>query len=133
MYSWDYNSVHRVRASLLGLAPGTIPTVADLNSLPRFTLRSAASERERPEIVTSHWLPILWADGRLADYPPGDFVISGDWVLLYTPNKLKEHLPDAYAAYGNGKVPGLMPVVPGNLPLGTDREFFLRTFTTGIA
>ena len=47
---------------------------------------------------------------------------------LYTPDKLKEHLPKAYTAYGDGKVPGLTAVVPANLPLGTDREFFLTNF-----
>ena len=54
IYSLDYDSVHWVRASLLGLAAGTILTAANLNASPRFTLRSAALERELPEIVTSH-------------------------------------------------------------------------------
>ena len=114
VYSSDYHSVHWVRASLLGLAPG------NLNSLPNYTFRSAASEREPPEIVTSHWLPILWANSRLADCPPGDFIVLGDWVPLYTPEKLKEHLLRAYATYGEEKVPGLTAVVPVDLPLGTD-------------
>ena len=59
VYLSDYNVIQRVRASLLELAPGTIPDVAHLNSSPRFTLCLATSEKEPPEIMMSHWLPIL--------------------------------------------------------------------------
>ena len=67
-------------------------------------------------------------DSHLADGPPRDYATSGNWVPLYMPEKLKEHLPAVLAAYGPKKVPSLMAIVPVDLPLGTDREFLLTNF-----
>ena len=129
LYSQDYRSIHRVRASLLGLVPGSTPTAAQINASPRFSLQSATSEREAPDIVTSHWMPILAADGCLADCPPGKFEARDSWVPIYMPNKLREDLPAALSAYGSiSKPPHLMAVVPPNLPLGTNKEFLLTSF-----
>ena len=83
-YSMDYDVVHWVRASLLGLDAGTVPSEADFSASASFVPQSTTSEKEPPEIVTSHWLPILEEQGWLADCPPREFTATGDWVPLYT-------------------------------------------------
>ena len=72
----------------------------DFNNSARYMPRSAASEKEAPEIVASHWLPILEEQGHLADCPPEEFIATNDWVPLYTPERLETHLPSALMAYG---------------------------------
>ena len=73
-----------VRACLLGLDPDVTPTDAQINASPRFALRSAAVERDAPDIVTDHWMPYLEENDRLADCPPEEFNATEGWVPLYT-------------------------------------------------
>ena len=122
----DYDLVHQVRASLLGLDAGTVPSEADSNTSTHFIPTAAASEKEPLEVVTPHWLPILEKEGRLADCPPGEFTATGDWVPLYIPDNLRKHLPVALAAYGTTNPPSLAAVVPPELSL--DGEFLLMNF-----
>ena len=58
-FTLDYDWVHIVRASLLGMEADTIPSEEDINASPHFIPQTAALEVGQPEIVTSHWLPIL--------------------------------------------------------------------------
>ena len=128
LYGKDYPPVQEVRARLLGLDPDVTPTDAQINASPRFALRSAAMERDAPDIVTDHWMPYLEENDRLADCPPEEFNATEGWVPLYTPEKLEEHLPAALSAFGSAKPPRLMAVVPPNFPLGMDKEFMLMSF-----
>ena len=128
LYSKDYPPVQEVRARLLGLDPDLTPTDAQINASPRFALRSAAVERDAPDIVTDHWMPYLEENDRLADCPPEEFNATEGWVPLYTPEKLEEHLPAVLSAFGSAKPPRLMAVVPPNFPLGMDKEFMLTSF-----
>ena len=128
LYSKDYLPVQEVRARLLGLDPDVTPTDAQINASPRFALRSAAVERDAPDIVTDHWMLYLEENDRLADCPPEEFNATKGWVPLYTPEKLEEHLPAALSAFGSAKPPRLMAVVPPNFPLGMDKEFMLTSF-----
>ena len=115
LYGKDYPPVQEVRARLLGLDPDVTPTDAQINASPRFALRSAAVERDAPDIVSDHWMPYLEND-RLADCPPEEFNATEGWVPLYTPEKLEEHLPAALSAFGSAKPPRLTAVVPPNFP-----------------
>ena len=128
LYGKDYLPVQEVRARLLGLDPDVTPTDAQINASPRFALRSAAVERDAPDIVTDHWMPYLEENDRLADCPPEEFNATEGWVPLYTPEKLEEHLPAALSAFGSAKPPRLTAVVPPNFPLGMDKEFMLTSF-----
>ena len=128
LYGKDYLPVQEVRARLLGLDPDVTPTDAQINASPRFALRSAAVERDAPDIVTDHWMPYLEENDRLADCPPEDFNATEGWVPLYTLEKLEEHLPAALSAFGLAKPPRLTAVVPPNFPLGMDKEFMLTSF-----
>ena len=128
LYSKDYPPVQEVWAHLLGLDPDVTPTDAQINASPRFALRSAAVERDAPDIVTDHWMPYLEENDRLADCPPEEFNATEGWVPLYTPEKLEEHLPAALSAFGSAKPPRLTAVVPPNFPLGMDKEFMLTSF-----
>ena len=128
LYGKDYPPVQEVRARLLGLDPDVTPTDAQINASPRFALRSAAVERDAPDIVTDHWMPYLEENDRLADCPPEEFNATEGWVPLYTPEKLEEHLPAALSAFGSAKPPRLTVVVPPNIPLGMDKEFMLTSF-----
>ena len=128
IYGKDNPPVQEVRARLLGLDPDVTPTDAQINASPRFALRSAAVERDAPDIITDHWMPYLEANDRLADCSPEEFNATEGWVPLYTPEKLEEHLPAALSAFGSAKPPRLMAVVPPNFPLGMDKEFMLTSF-----
>ena len=116
LYGKDYPPVQEVRACLLGLDPDVTPTDAQINASPRFALRSAAVERDAPDIVTDHWMPYLEENDRLADCPPEEFNATEGWVPLYTLEKLEEHLPAALSAFGSAKPPRLTAVVPPNFP-----------------
>ena len=116
LYGKDYPPVQEVRARLLGLDPDVTPTDAQINASPQFALRSAAVERDAPDIITDHWIPYLEENDRLADCPPEEFNATEGWVPLYTPEKLEEHLPAALSAFGSAKPPRLMAVVPPNFP-----------------
>ena len=70
LYGKDNPPVQEVRARLLGLDPDVTPTDAQINASPRFALRSAAAERDAPDIITDHWMPYLEENGRLADCSP---------------------------------------------------------------
>ena len=128
LYGKDYPPVQEVQARLLGLDPDVTPTDAQINASPRFALRSAAVERDAPDIVTDHWMPYLEENDRLADCPPEEFNATEGWVPLYTLEKLEEHLPAALSAFGSAKPPRLTAVVPPNFPLGMDKEFMLTSF-----
>ena len=69
LYGKDYPPVQEVRARLLGLDPDVTPSDAQINASPWFALRSAAVERDAPDIVTDHWMPYLEENDRLADCP----------------------------------------------------------------
>ena len=128
LYAKDHRRAKAVRARLLGLDPAVAPTEAQINASPRFALRSAAAERDAPDIITDYWMPYLEENCRLADCPPEEFHATGDWVPLYTPKKLEEHLPAALSAFGSAEPPRLTAVVPPNVPLGMDKEFMLTSF-----
>ena len=59
LYAKDHRRAKAVRARLLGLDPAVAPTEAQINASPRFALRSAAAERDAPDIITDYWMPYL--------------------------------------------------------------------------
>ena len=122
----DNNWVHWVRCSLLGWT-GTTPSKEDINTSERFVPRAAAWELEPPEVITNHWLPILWEEGLLVECPPNQFTVETDWVPLYTKYSLEKHLPAALSAFANAGPPGLT-AVPLDFHVGMDREFLLTNF-----
>ena len=124
----DHNWVHRVRCSLLGLEAGTTPSREDINTSEQFMPRAAAWESEPPEVITDHWLPILWEEGLLAECPPDQFNAETDWVPLYTKDSLEKHLPAALSTFVNARPPSLMAVVSLDFHVGTDWEFLLTNF-----
>ena len=128
LYGKDYPQVQEIRARLLSLAPDVTPTDAQINASPRFALHPAAVEKDAPDIVTDYWMPYLEKNNQLANCPPEEFNATDDWVPLYTPEKLEEHLPAALSAFGSAKPPRLMAVVPPNFPLGINKEFMLTSF-----
>ena len=126
--SGDNEWAQSVRCSLLGLETGTTPSKEDINSSKRYTPRAVAWETESPEIITSHWLPILQEEGLLTECPPDKFTSRPGWVPLYTKESLMKHLPAALSAFSGSGAPSLMAVVPPQFPGGTDKEFLLTSF-----
>ena len=96
--------------------------------MKRFAPRAVAREPEPPEVITDHWLPILWEEGLLAECHPDQFTAEPDWVLLYTKDSLEKHLPAALSTFVNLGLPSLTAVVPLNFHMGIDREFLLTNF-----
>ena len=56
----DLSWVYQVRCSLLGLEAGTTLSKEDIDTSEQFVPRAAAWKSEQPEVITDHWLPILW-------------------------------------------------------------------------
>ena len=126
--SSDHPWVHKVRCSLLGLEVGTIPSREDIDSSERFIPRAACKELEPPDVITEHWLPVLWEEGLLMECPPDQFTMKAGWVPLYTPNSLTKYLPAALSAFSGAAPPSLSAVVPPQHTGNLDREFLLKNF-----
>ena len=124
----DHDWVQWVRGSLLGLEVGATPSKKDSDTLEHFIPCTAALEPEPPEVVADHWLPILREHGHLTECHPNQFTAAVDWVPLYTPDGLQKHLPAALSAFVNTGPPSLTAVVPLEIHVGTDKEFFLTNF-----
>ena len=77
----------------------------DINTSTRFVPRAAASEMDPPEVVATHWLPILQEQGRIAECHPNKFTAAVDLVPVYTPDSLWKHLPAALSAFANTNPP----------------------------
>ena len=89
--SSDHPWVHKVRCSLLDLEVGTIPSREDIDSSERFVPRAACKESEPPDVVTEHWLPVLWEEGLLLECPPDQFTTKagvGPFVHTGQPHKI---------------------------------------------
>ena len=84
VFTSDYEWVQRVRGSLLGLEAGASPSRREIENSSRFSLRTAASETELPEVIAEHWLPILREEGLLVECPSDQFTTLADWIPLYT-------------------------------------------------
>ena len=89
---------------------------------------AAEWESDPPEVITDHWLPILWEEGLLAEHHPDQFTAEMDWVPLYTKDSLENHLPATLSTFVNAGPPSLTAVVPPDFHMGTDREFLLTNF-----
>ena len=124
----DHPWVHKVRCSLLGLEAGTMPSREDTDSSPQFVPRATCKESEPPEIITAHWLPVLWEEELLMECPLDQFTSKPGWVLLYTLDSLTKYLPVALSAFSGADPPSLLAVVPPQHPGGTDRDFLLTNF-----
>ena len=127
-FAADNNWVHWVRCSLLGLETGTTPSKEDIDTWEHFVPRAAAWESDPPEVITDHWLLILWEEGLLAECHPDQFTAETDWVPLYTKDSLEKHLRVALSTFVNAGLPSLTAVVPLDFCMGTDREFLLTNF-----
>ena len=126
--SSDHPWVHKVRCNLLGLEVGTILSQEDIDSSERFVPRAACKESEPPEVITEHWLPVLWEEGLLLECPPDQFTTKTGWVPLYTPDSLTKYLPAALSAFSGAAPPSLSAVVPLQHTGNLDREFLLMNF-----
>ena len=124
----DNDWAQRVRCGLLGLETRATPSKEDIDTSECFIPRAATSESEPPEVITDHWLTILWEQGLLAECHPDQFTAVVDWVPLYTPDGLEKHLLVALSAFVNAGPPRLTAVVPPEFCVGTDREFLLTNF-----
>ena len=100
----------------------------DIDTSKHFIPQAAAQELEPPEVITNHWLPILWEEGLLAECHPDQFIAEPDWVPLYTKDSLEKHLPATLSTFTNSGLLSLTAVVPLNFHVGIDREFLLTNF-----
>ena len=127
-FTSDNDWVQCIRCSLLGLEAGTTPSRKDIDTSDRFVPRAAASELDLPEVITDHWLPILWEEGLLVECSLDQFTAMADWVPLYTQEGLERYLPTALSSIASTGAPQLTTVVPLECRVGTDKEFLLSNF-----
>ena len=124
----DHPWVHKVRCNLLGLEVGTMQSRKDIDSAEWFIPRAACKDLEPPDIITEHWLPVLWEEGLLMECPPDQFTMKARWVPLYTPDSLTKYLPAALSAFSGAAPPSLLAVVPPQHTGNLNREFLLTNF-----
>ena len=89
-----------------------MPSREDIDTTEHFVPQAAASELEPPEVITDHWLPILWEEG----------------IPLYSPDSLEKHLPAALSTFVSTGPSSLTAVVPLEFRMAMDREFLLTNF-----
>ena len=111
--------------SLLRLEAGTTPSRKDIDTSECFVPRAAASKSDLPEVITDHWLPILWEEGLLVECSLDQFTTMVDWVPLYTREGLERYLPVALSSFVSTGAPQLTAIVPPECRVGTDKEFLL--------
>ena len=128
IFAADNNWVQHMRCSLLGLEAGTLPSRKDIDTSEHFVPRAAASELDLPEVITNHWLPILWEEGLLVECSLDQFTTTVDWVLLYIQEGLERYLPAALCSFVSTGAPRLTALVPSECHVGTDKEFLLLNF-----
>ena len=127
-FTSDNDWVQHMRCSLLGLEAGTTPSRKDIDTSDHFVPRAVASESDLPEVITDHWLPILRAEGLLAECPLDQFTATVDWVPLYTHEGLQKYLPVILSSFRSQGTPSLTAIVPPEFLMGTDKEFLLSNF-----
>ena len=127
-FTSDNDWVQCMRCSLLGLETETTPSRKDIDTSDCFVPWVAASELDLPEVITDHWLPILWEEVLLVESSPDQFTTMADWVPLYTQEGLERYLPAALSSFASTGVPWLTAVVPPECRVGTDKEFLLSNF-----
>ena len=127
-FAADTDWVQCMRCSLLGLEAGTTPSRKDINTSECLVPQAAASESDLPEVITDHWLPILWEEGLLVECSLDQFTATVDWVPLYTREGLERYLPTALSSFVSTGAPWLTAVVPLECHVGTDKEFLLLNF-----
>ena len=127
-FAADNGWVQCMRCSLLGLEPGTTPSRKDIDTSECFVPRAVASESDLPEVITDHWLPILWEEGLLVECSLDQFTAMADWVPLYTREGLERYLLMALSSFVSTGAPQLTAVVPPKCRVGTDKEFLLSNF-----
>ena len=128
VFASNYEWVHSVRGSLLGLEADDSPSRREIEDSSRFRLRLAVSETEPPEVIMEHWLANPRKDGLLVECPPDQFTAPADWIPLYTREGLQKFLPAALSAFPSQGVPSLIAVAPPEFRVGTDKEFLLCNF-----
>ena len=100
----DTLQAQKIKGTLLGLLPGTIPTIKQINSSELFALRAPWREQsendseddEGPqEEADIHllWLPYFKEMGILGDCTPAKFEPPLRWPKVYTTEGLKCHFP----------------------------------------
>ena len=127
-FAADNGWVQHMRCSLLGLEPGTMPSRKDIDTSECFVPQVATSKSDLPEVITDHWLPILWEEGLLVECSLDQFTATADWVPLYTREGLERYLPMALSSFASTGAPRLTAVKPPECHVGTDKEFLLSNF-----
>ena len=118
VFTSDYNWVQSIRGSLLGLETGASPSRRDIDNSTHFIPRTAASESDLPEVITKHWLPILWREGLLVECPPDQFTAPADWIPLYTHEGLQKYLPAVLSTFPSLGAPSLIAIAPPEFHVG---------------
>ena len=118
----------RVKGTLLGLPPGSMPTAQQINSSELFALHAPLKDKsdnddedeEGPhnEADIRHlWLPFLQGNKALGNCPTSQFKSPGDWPKVYTSEGLHAHFPMGITAWKSREpLPSLIIVVPPNSP-----------------
>ena len=127
-FKGDTRYAKRLKGTLLGLPPGSMPSVQQINSSELFALyapQKGKSENDDedeegpPKEANIHnlWLPFLQGNKALGNCPPSQFKPPGDWPKVYTSQGLQPHFPMGVTVWKSRvPLPSLIIVVPPDSP-----------------
>ena len=131
-FNSDAMYTKRVKGTLLGLRPGSMPSSQQINSSELFALRAPTPQNNRSENddedeegphdeanIHDLWLPFLKGNKALGNYPPSQFKPPADWPKVYTSEGLQTHFSMGVTTWKSCEpLPRLIIVVPpDSLPL----------------
>ena len=118
----------RVKGTLLGLPPGSMPSAQQINSLELFALCAPQKDKsenddedeEGPQVeadIHHLWLPFLQGNKALGNCSPLQFKPPGDWPKVYTSEGLHAHFPMGVTAWKSCEpLSSLIIMVPHDSP-----------------
>ena len=102
VYGKDSTAVHEVRAKILGLKAGMMPSWQDIDSSPIFALR------------------------RAADCKPKDFTYKDGWLPLYTRAGITKHLSGLDSLLNKDKTSPLISVILPEMNFQYEQEYVIH-------
>ena len=124
----DMKYAKKVKGALLGLPPGSIPSIQQINSSELLALRAPQKgksenddedEEGPPKEANIHqlWLPFLQGNKALGNCPPAQFEPPRDCPKVYTSQGLQTYFPMGVTAWKSREpLSSLIIVMPPNSP-----------------
>ena len=136
----------RVKGTLLGLPPGSMPSSQQINSSELFALCAPTPQKDKSENddedekrpydeanIHDLWLPFLQGKKALRNCPPSQLKPPRDWPIAYTSEGLQTHFPMGVTTWKCCvPLPRLIIMVPPDSP-PLEKAHFLEHLHSHVA